>query len=276
MSSASDGPGGDERVSVTVTAGVADVRLNRPTKRNALDPAMFSGIVAAGERLKTEPGLRAVVLSGEGPDFCAGLDFGSFQAMASGKRLSAGAELPPSDGPARAAGQRAAYVWTELPVPVIAAVRGNALGGGLQICLGADIRIVAPDARLSVMEVAWGLVPDMTGTQLLPGLVGRDVAKDLAFTGRVISGEEAARIGLATRLDPDPVAAALALAAEIAGRSPHAVRATKRLLDLAGHASLEDGFAAEQAEIHALIGSPNQVEAVTARFEKRDPDFTDV
>jgi enoyl-CoA hydratase/carnithine racemase len=126
------------------------------------------------------------------------------------------------------------------------------------------------------MEVAWGLVPDMTGTQLLPGLVGRDVAKDLAFTGRVISGEEAARIGLATRLDPDPVTAALALAAEIAGRSPHAVRATKRLLDLADHAGLDDGFAAEQDEIRALIGSPNQVEAVTARFEKRDPDFTDV
>ena len=262
-----------ERVSVTVTAGVADVRLNRAEKRNALDPAMFSALVAAGERLKSEPGVRAVVLSGEGPDFCAGLDFVAFQAMRSGERISAGADLPPSQGPAIAAGQRAAYVWAELAAPVIAAVRGNALGGGLQVTLGADIRIVAPDARLSVMEVAWGLVPDMTGTQLLPELVGRDVAKELAFTGRVISGEEAARIGLATRVDPDPVAAALALAAEIAGRSPDAVRATKRLLNLAGHADLEAGFAAEQKEIRALIGSPNQVEAVTARFEKRDPVF---
>jgi enoyl-CoA hydratase/carnithine racemase len=262
-----------ERVTVTLTDGVADVRLNRPAKRNAIDLAMFEALVVTGERLKTQPGLRAVVLSGEGPDFCAGLDFGSFQAMRDGARLSATADLPPSAGPARAAGQRAAYVWAEIPVPVIAAVRGNALGGGLQISLGADIRIVAPDARLSVFEVAWGLIPDMTGTQLLPELVGRDVAKELTYTARIVSGEEAVRIGLATRSDPDPLAAALALAKEIAGRSPHAIRAAKRLLDLAGRTDLAAGFAAEQVEIRALIGSPNQVEAVTARFEKREPDF---
>jgi enoyl-CoA hydratase/carnithine racemase len=264
------------RVTVTLDGGVADVRLNRPEKRNAIDPAMFAALVATGERLKTEPGLRAVVLSGEGPDFCAGLDFGSFQAMRAGERLSASAQLPPSDGPARATGQRAAFVWAELPVPVIAAVRGNALGGGLQITLGADIRIVSPDAHLSVFEVAWGLIPDMTGTQLLPELVGRDVAKELTYTGRIVDGVEAVRIGLATRTDPDPLAAALALAKEIAGRSPHAIRAAKRLLDLAGRTSLADGFAAEQEEIRALIGSPNQVEAVTARFAKRDPGFADV
>jgi enoyl-CoA hydratase/carnithine racemase len=264
-----------ERVTVSLDGGVADVRLNRPEKRNAIDPAMFAALVATGERLKTEPGLRAVVLSGEGPDFCAGLDFGSFQAMRDGERLSATADLPPSDGPARAAGQRAAYVWAEIPVPVIAAVRGNALGGGLQISLGADIRIVTPDARLSVFEVAWGLIPDMTGTQLLPELVGRDVAKELTYTARIVSGEEAVRIGLATRTDPDPPAAALAMAREIAGRSPHAIRAAKRLLDLAGRTDLASGFAAEQTEIRALIGSPNQVEAVTARFEKRNPNFTD-
>jgi len=264
-----------ERVTVTSTGGVADVRLNRPEKRNALDPAMFEALVAAGERLKTAPGLRAVVLSGAGPDFCAGLDFASFQAMRAGERLSATAALPPADGPARAAGQRAAYVWAELPVPVIAALRGNVLGGGLQIALGADIRIVTPDARLSVLEVVWGLVPDMTGTQLLPELVGRDVAKELTFTGRVVSGEEAVRIGLATRADPDPLGAALAMAREIAGCSPHAVRAAKRLLDLAGRTDLASGFAAEQEEIRALIGSPNQAEAVAARFEKREPDFGD-
>ena len=157
-----------------------------------------------------------------------------------------------------------------------AAVRGNALGGGLQIALGADIRIVTPDARLSVLEVAWGLIPDMTGTQLLPELVGRDVAKELTYTARIVSGEEAVRIGLATRTDPDPLAAALAMAKEIAGRSPHAIRAAKRLLDLAGRTGLATGFAAEQEEIRALIGSPNQAEAVTARFEKRDPSFDEV
>ena len=265
-----------ERVTVTLASGVADVRLNRPDKRNALDPAMFQALVLTGERLKTQPGLRAVVLSGEGPDFCAGLDFGSFQAMRGGQRLSATAQLPPTDGPAQATGQRAAYVWAELPVPVIAALRGNALGGGLQISLGADIRIVAPDARLSVFEVAWGIVPDMTGTQLLPELIGRDVAKELTYSGRIVSGTEAVRIGLATRADPDPLAAALALAREIAGRSPHAVRAAKRLLDLAGRTDLASGFAAEQKEISALIGSPNQAEAVAARFEKRDPAFNEI
>jgi enoyl-CoA hydratase/carnithine racemase len=265
----------DGRVTVSLAHGVADVRLNRPDKRNALDLAMFEALVAAGERLKTEPGLRVVVLSGAGPDFCAGLDFAAFQAMRDGQRLSALADLPGTGGPAKAAGQRAAYVWAELPVPVIAAVHGNALGGGLQISLGADIRIVAPDARLSVFEVAWGLIPDMTGTQLLPELVGRDVAKELTYTARIVSGEEAVRIGLATRTDPDPLAAALAMAQEIAGRSPHAVRAAKRLLDLAGRTDLASGLAAEQQEIRALIGSPNQVEAVTARFEKRDPSFAE-
>ena len=194
----------EQRVTVMVTDGVADVRLNRPEKRNALDNAMFAGLITAGERLKTEPGVRAVVLSGEGPDFCAGLDFGAFQAMRDGERLSLQVELPPAQGAARATGQRAAHVWAELPVPVIAAVTGNALGGGLQIALGADIRIVAPDARMSVLEIRWGLIPDMTGSQLLPELVGRDVAKELTFSGRVVTGTEAVALGLATRTDPDP------------------------------------------------------------------------
>jgi len=265
----------EQRVTVTITGGVADVRLNRPEKRNALDGAMFAGLVTAGERLKSEPGLRAVVLSGEGPDFCAGLDFGSFAAMRDGERLSLQVDLPASHGPAQATGQRAAYVWTEVPVPVIAAVTGNALGGGLQIALGADIRIVAPDARMSVLEIRWGLIPDMTGSQLLPELVGRDVAKELTFSGRVVRGEEAVALGLATRVDADPRRAALELAGAIAARSPHAIRAAKRLLDLAGRVDLAAGFAAEQKEIGALIGSPNQAEAVAAEFGQRSPRFTD-
>ena len=152
---------------------------------------------------------------------------------------------------------------------------GNALGGGLQIALGADIRIVAPDARMSVLEIRWGLIPDMTGSQLLPELVGRDVAKELTFSGRVVSGTEAVALGLATRTDPDPRKAALELARGIAARSPHAIRAAKRLLDLAGRVDLASGFAAEQNEIGALIGSPNQIEAVAAEFAKRPPDFAD-
>lgn len=265
----------ERRVTVTIADGVADVRLNRAAKRNALDPAMFAGLVTAGERLRSEPAVRAVVLSGEGPDFCAGLDFGAFRAMTKGQRLSASVSLPSTEGPARATGQRAAFVWAQLPVPVIAAVRGNALGGGLQVALGADIRLVTPDATLSVLEIQWGLIPDMTGSQLLPELVGRDVAKELTLTGRRVRGTEAVAIGLATRVEADPLAAALAMAREIAQRNPHAVRAAKRLLDLAGRVDLATGFAAEQEEIEALIGSPNQIEAVTAGFEKRPPRFAD-
>ncbi|WP_028929503.1 crotonase/enoyl-CoA hydratase family protein [Pseudonocardia asaccharolytica] len=253
-------------MTVTVTDGVADVRLNRPEKRNALDPAMFEALVTTGEALASDPSVRAVVLSGEGPDFCAGLDFTAFRAMAQGERLSLQVDLPPTTGPARATGQRAAYVWAEVPVPVIAAVHGHALGGGLQITLGADLRIVAPDAALGVLEIHWGLIPDMTGTQLLPELVGRDVAKELTLTGRQVSGTEAVALGLATRTDPDPRVAALALAADITERNPDAVRWAKRLLNQAGRVDLATGFAAEQQAIGELIGSPNQVAAVHKRL----------
>ena len=167
------------------------------------------------------------------------------------------------------------YGWTELPVPVIAAVHGHALGGGIQLALGADIRIVHPEARLSVLEIRWGLIPDMTGTQSLINLVGLDVAKELTFTGRMVSGTEAVELGLCTHLSDDPRADALAMAAEIAAKSPHAVRAAKRLFNEAPKQSLADGFASERQEINALIGSPNQVEQVKAFFDKREPDFAD-
>lgn len=264
----------ESRVSCTVSDGIARVRLDRPDKMNALDPAMFAELTATGRQLADDRRVRAVVLSGSGRAFCAGLDFAAFQAMSNGEHEP----VAPADehtGPAQAAGQQAAYVWAELPVPVIAAVHGVAFGGGLQIALGADIRFTAPDARLSVMEIRWGLIPDMTGSQLLPELVGRDVAKELTFTGREVSGEEAARIGLATRSEADPLAAAENLAAEIAGKSPHAIRHAKALLDSAGHVGLAEGFAAEQHAIHDLIGSPNQVEAVQANLDKRAPLFTD-
>jgi enoyl-CoA hydratase/carnithine racemase len=244
---------------------VADVRLDRPEKLNALDPAMFAAIVATGRRLRDDPSVRAVVLSGNGRGFCAGLDFGSFEKMTEGPRTG------PVEVPAPA--QQASLVWAELAVPVIAALHGVAFGGGLQIALGADIRLVAPDARLSVLEIRWGLIPDMTGTQVLPELVGRDVAKELTFTGREVDGAEAVRIGLATRVTADPLAAALELAAEIAGKSPDAIRRAKALLEL--RVPRAEGFAAEQRAIRELIGSPNQIEAVRANLAKRAPEFTD-
>jgi enoyl-CoA hydratase/carnithine racemase len=271
-----------DRLSVTLDRGVADVRLNRPDKMNALDPAMFRALAETAAALAAEPSLRAVVLSGEGRAFCAGLDFSSFQAMADGDDPGAteGTERPRTitdveEGTITHLGQQAVYGWTELPVPVIAAVHGFALGGGIQLALGADIRFVTPDVQLSVLEIKWGLVPDMTGTQTLISLVGLDVAKELTFTGRKVSGTEAVELGLATHLSDDPLAAALELAHDIAGRSPDAIRAAKRLLNNAAKVSLAEGFAAERAEIGRLIGSANQVEAVMAGFEKRAPRFAD-
>jgi enoyl-CoA hydratase/carnithine racemase len=256
---------------------VADVRLNRPEKMNALDAAMFGALIDVGGELRDRADVRAVVLSGEGRSFCAGLDLGSFQTMAEGTDADGVIPRRPrqSFATAQAAGQQAVYVWQEIPAPVIAAVHGHALGGGFQLALGADIRCVHPDAQLSVLEIRWGLVPDMCGTQLLHRLVGIDVAKELTFTGRMISGDEAGRLGLATRVTPEPRRDALALAADIAGRSPDAVRGAKALLNLAGNVEMREGLAAEQRVIRSLIGSPNQVEAVKAYFEKRPPDFAD-
>ncbi len=270
-----------DRISVDITDGVADVRLARADKMNALDPAMFGALVETSDALAKDTSVRAVVLSGEGRSFCAGLDFASFQAMGdSGEKRDRPAITDSVEGRITHHAQQAVYGWTELPVPVIAAVHGHALGGGIQLALGADIRIVHPDTKMSVLEIRWGLIPDMTGTQSLINLVGVDVAKELTWTGRMVSGVEAAEIGLATKVSDDPLADALAMAHDIAGRSPHAIRAAKRLFNEAPKLSVADGFARERAEIGALIGSPNQVEAVTSHFEKRaanyiDPDIAD-
>lgn len=261
-----------DRIKVTMQGGVADVRLNRPEKMNALDGATFSALVETADALAEDASVRAVVLSGEGRSFCAGLDFSSFQGMTDAPDDR---PTPSTGGRITHLGQQAVYGWTTLPVPVIAAVHGHALGGGIQLALGADIRIVAPEAKMSVLEIRWGLVPDMTGTQSLVNLVGLDVAKELTFTGRMVSGTEAVGLGLATRLADDPRTAALELAAEIASKSPHAIRAAKRLLNEAPKVSVAEGFAQERSEISALIGSPNQVEQVKAFFEKRAPDFAD-
>jgi enoyl-CoA hydratase/carnithine racemase len=263
-----------DRVSVTTEAGVADVRMSRAGKLNALDTAMFEALTETGRSLAADSAVRAVVLSGEGRAFCAGLDFASFAAM--GDRASRGPNLfeRSAESPANFA-QRAAWVWTELPVPVIAAVHGVAFGGGLQIALAADIRLVAPDARLSVMEVKWGLIPDMSGTQSLRRLVRLDVAKDLTYTGRIVSGREACELGLATRVCDAPREEALELARDIAAKSPEAVRSGKRLLDASALVSVEDGLALEEKLQRSLIGSPNQVEAVRANLEKRAPTFRD-
>ena len=271
-----------DRVLVSITDGIADVVFNRADKRNALDNAMFTAIAEAGEQLKSEAGLRAVVLSGDGASFCAGLDFSSFQAMAGGddattaSTRSDGNPGEMKDGRITHLGQQVCWVWQELEVPVIAAVHGHALGGGLQIALGADIRIVHPDTKMSVREVYWGLVPDMTGTFILSQLVRPDVAKELTFTARVFTGAEAADMGLVTRLSDNPKDDAMALAREIAAMSPGAVRGSKELFNRMLRDGAGEQFAAERATIGAQIGTPNQVEAVMSGMEKRPAVYADV
>ena len=271
----------NDRVTITVEQGVADVRLVRVDKMNALDDAMFEALAAAGERLKTEPGLRAVVLSGEGRAFCAGLDMGNFGRMAAPKEGDRHASRDTSGLGGRTHGianraQYVAWVWREIPVPVIAAVHGVAFGGGFQVALGADMRFVAPDTRMAILEIKWGLVPDMAGTQLMKHLVREDVVRELTYTGRVFSGQEAFEMGFATRVCDDPRAEALSVAREIAAKNPHAIRASKRLLNAAVDQSPAEGLIDESIEQGALIGSPNQIEAVMANMEKRAPAFADV
>ena len=267
----------EERVTVVVRDGVADVRLNRPDKMNAMDAAMFSAIREAADAVAADTSIRAVVLSGEGRAFCAGLDLASFQTMGdAGERPSTSGSLLARDAESRAnAVQRVAWAWHEAPMPVIAAVHGVAFGAGLQLALGADVRFVAPDARLSIMEGRWGLVPDVAGTQLLRRLARLDIVKELTYTARIVQGAEAVELGLATHVSPDPKAAAMALAREIAGQSPDAVRAAKRLLNQSVELDVAAGLALEASTQRSLIGGANQLEAVRANLEKRPPVYAD-
>ena len=270
----------NDRVLVTINDGIADVRLNRADKRNALDPAMFDAIARAGKDLVTNKDVRAVVLSGNGASFCAGLDFGSFQAMAdSGEKSKPKPEADKQNAGVMEPGaithlaQQICWVWQEVPVPVIAALQGHALGGGMQLALGADIRVAHPTTQLSMREVHWGLIPDMTGTLMLSRLVRDDVVKDLVFSARVISGTEAHELGVVTRVSDSPLGVAMQIAKEIAGRSPDAVRGAKALINRLSNAGAAEHFAEERRIIYSLIGKPNQVEAVMANFEKRPTNF---
>jgi enoyl-CoA hydratase/carnithine racemase len=251
--------------------GVADVRLNRAEKMNAIDSAMLEGILAAQDRLRSEPRLRAVVLHGEGRAFCAGLDISRFKSMGSGE--TRGHTLAGRTHGIANAPQQSAWGWRDLPVPVIAAVHGVAFGGGLQIALGADIRYVSSDVKLSVMEIKWGLVPDMAGIALLRELVRGDVARELTYSGRIINGDEAVRLGIATWAGSDPLTHAREMARNIARRSPDAIRAAKRLLSRSADNDAAALLASESREQERLMGSPNQIEAVRAEMEQRPPAF---
>lgn len=239
------------RVATSIAAnGVAHVTLSRPDKLNALDKAMFEGLIAAGARLAAMPELRCVVLSGEGKGFCAGLDLSMFNVLAN------------SDVPlaARSHGranfyQQAAMAWRDLPVPVIAAVHGVCFGGGLQIAAGADIRIVTPDARLAIAEMRWGIVPDMGHYVLWRGMVREDHLRELTYTAREFSGEEALRLGFASHLDADPLARAMALADEIAEKDPAAIRAAKSLFNRTGDLTTDQVLIAESEAQDPLLAA---------------------
>jgi len=266
-----------ERVSLEIDDGVAVVRFERADKRNALDGRQFTAIAAMGELLKSMSEVRVVVLAGSGASFCAGLDFSGFASMLDG---GIGANEDGSPGRLTESGlthlgQQICWVWQEIEVPVIAAMHGHALGGGLQIALGADIRVAHPATQLSVREIHWGIIPDMTGTLMLDQLVRPDIARELTFTGRVLDATEGMSLGLVTRLSEEPLAEAISIAREIAGRNPEAVRAAKRLLGRRCNEGFAEQFAAERREISALIGRPNQVEAITANLESRAPIFSD-
>lgn len=258
-----------DRVSMTVEGGVADVRLSRPDKMNALDPAMFDGIAAVIARLKDMREVRCVVLSGEGRGFCAGLDMASFAGLGDG-----GPAEQRTHGDANLF-QHVAWGWRTLPQPVIAALHGPVLGGGLQIAAGADMRIAGPDTRLAVRELHWGIVPDMAGYALWRGSVREDALRELTYTAREFGAEEAIRLGFVTRIAEDPLGEALALAREIAGRNPDAVRAAKRLFAAAADAQPSAILRAETDEQVRLLRTPNQVEQVRANMEGRAAVFRD-
>lgn len=261
-----------DRVSISLADnGVAQVRLTRGEKMNALDPLMFEALIEAGEAVRSMKGLRAVVLSGEGRAFCAGLDLSNFTAAPPGER----APLTDRTHGNTNTFQEVAMTWRKCPVPVVAAVHGVCFGGGLQIASGADIRVVHPETRMAIMEMKWGLVPDMAGYALWRGLVRDDVLRELVYTNREFSGTEAKELGLATFVETDPLARATALAETIAQRNPDAIRGAKRLSQAMVEQDTDAILMAESVEQSAVIRTPNQVEAVMAGMQKRAANFSD-
>ncbi len=265
----------EETVKVeTVEDNIVHLKLNRPKKYNALNVAMFKTIREKAQEIAENHSNRVLIISGEGPGFCAGLDFEIFQSFESTAKEFDFFEK--RQGEIFNYAQSMGYVWKDLKIPVIAALHGMASGGGLQIAMGADIRIAHNDSKLSAMEIQWGLIPDMSLSQTFRDLVPMDVAKELFLTGRAVGAEEALRLGLVTKISKDPVAEALELAKVIANKSPNAVRAAKQLIEQAWHGPSEEGLKLEESLQKGLLGRPNQREAMMANLQKRKPNFKDI
>ncbi len=263
----------EARVTTSISGGIAHVQWNRADKMNALDRAMFDAIIAAGEALMERKDVRCVVLSGNGRAFCAGIDTSAFTEFGA---LDARHPLFQRTFGDSNMYQRVCTVWRDLPMPVIAAIHGTCFGGGVQIALGADIRIVHPDTKMSVMEVKWGLIPDMGGLYFMPLLMRDDHVRELTYTGRVIDGNEAAMIGLATRTAVDPVAEAMAMAAHIAAAAPNAMRQAKAVFEGRPNLDRAATLQAESDRQAAIMRNPQFMEAVMAGMQKRAANFNDV
>lgn len=261
----------EDRVVVSVDSdGIAQVRLNRPEKLNALDLPMFEAIANAASDLKSDRKLRADILSGNGRAFCTGLDVKSMIRNDPNGTIERLLERP--QGRITNLAQDVAYLWREIPAPVIAAVHGMCFGGGFQIALGADFRIATPDSKISIMESKWGLIPDMGISVTLRELVRIDVAKELTMTGRIVNGLEACEIGLITRCAEDPHKEALELAKAITKRSPDSVALAKQLYQETWDATVdEEALRLETDFQRQLLKTWNQLAASGRNFGLKVP-----
>lgn len=261
----------EDRVTIEKDGHIAIVRLSRPDKMNALDIKMFDAIIEAGEKLNADDSVRAVVLTGEGKSFCAGLDISMFSMDGTSPMT----EIPVSERTHGIANrwQKAVWVWRELQVPVVAAVHGIVYGGGLQIMLAADIKFAQADSKFSIMEMKWGIFPDMAGPTLMRNNIREDIYRELTYTNRVFSGAEAVEYGFATHVSEDPLKDAISLAKEIASKNPDAIVKAKKIFNAVANLTEEEILQMESREMDAVIGKPNQLESIFASMQKRAGDY---
>lgn len=270
----------NNRIKLDVSEHIARVTLARPEKMNSLDPDMFAAIPMVGEHLRNDPSVRVVILAAEGDHFCSGLDKASIAGLMDPSGSAGGEALAVANLAARTHGianapQYAAWMWRELPMPVLGAIKGITFGGGLQIALGCDLRYASADSQFSIMEMKWGIVPDMSSSQIMRHLIADDVIRELTYTARIFSAEDALRWGFVTAIVDDPVAHAYSVAQEIAAKNPQAVRAAKQILARAPYQTQAEGLLFESEQQNQLLGTDNQKEAVMAQLEKRAPNYQD-
>ncbi len=261
------------RVSININNHIAEVVLNRPEKMNAIDIHMFDALIDAGKQVSEDPAVRVVILRGEGKAFCAGLDLSNFSMDENSVMNSI--PLPDRTHGIANRWQQAVWTWHKCPVPVIASVHGVSYGGGLQVMSGADIKLIHPDTKLSIMEVKWGIIPDMAGTQLWRHNVRQDILKELTYTHKVFTAEESVQYGFTTRIEDEPLQAARTLAAKIASKSPSAIVKAKKLLNECYYLNEEEGLLLESVEQEEIIRKHNQIEAVFSAMQKRPGNFKD-